>query len=83
MYGQAAVSYTHLDVDKRQKLGYTGIEGYIPLTTYTVNLIAQAPLKIGTVASPIEYELYNGQNDEIHIPFSNLYGCLLYTSRCV
>lgn len=60
--------------DRQIKLGYTGIEGYIPLTTYTVNLIAQAPLKIGTVASPIEYELYNGQNDEIHIPFSNLYG---------
>jgi len=67
--------FTGIRPDDRQiKLGYTGIEGYIPLTTYTVNLIPTAPLKIGTVASPIEYELYNGQNDEIHIPFSNLYG---------
>lgn len=60
--------------DRQIKLGYTGMEGYIPFATYTVKLIPKAPLKIGTIVSPIEYELYDGQNDEILIPFSNLYG---------
>jgi len=45
-----------------------------PVVTYYFIPEATGPLTMGEVTHPLDYELYNDNNDAIWIPFSNLYG---------
>ena len=74
-----SVSYTHLDVYKRQEIYGAGTRFNIPRTINEQTYAVPAPDCLTPVAPAYSAFVYNPGNYSAGIA----YNCLLYTSRCV
>ena len=84
MHGLYPVSYTHLDVYKRQIYGSRGSNGVVLITTKIGKAGVREIMFDASVGVSNVYKRYDIlEAYDYALALKEVKGCLLYTSRCV